>query len=551
VYALIEADEGGLFRSDDGGKKWTKINSDRRLRQRAWYYSHITVHPTRADEVWCAQVPMLRSIDGGTTFSFVEGIHHGDHHDVWFDPQNPNRIIAANDGGVDISHDGGETWYAPPLPISQFYHVSVDNRRPFHVAGTMQDIGTAQGPSNTLSSNGILNEDWYGVGGGEAGWVVSDPSDPNIVYAGEYMGYISRYDHRTRQAQNVSVYPENASGLGGESLTYRFQWTAPIVVSPHDSQVVYHAANVLFKTGDGGQSWQTIRPDLTLNLKSHQQSSGGVAIDNLMTYDGSLLFAIEESPTEPGLIWVGSNDGQVSLTMDYGKNWENVTKNISDLPEWGTVACIDPSPHKKGAAYIAVDMHQMGDFDPYIYYTEDYGKTWTKISDGIPKSVHSFVHVIKEDPKMPGLLFAGTDNSVYVSPDYGKTWEPLRNNMPPAPIYWLEIQEHFDDLVVATYGRGFYILDNLTPIREAAQMKAEAATHLFSLRPTYRFNNKEGIHTAGQDLAFGRNPDYGATIDYYLADSSDAAVEFTVTDLEGNVVRKLNGKTQSGLHRMN
>ncbi|NBO65037.1 MAG: hypothetical protein EBU88_09380 [Acidobacteria bacterium] len=329
VYALIEADKGGLFRSDDGGESWQLINASRSLRQRAWYYTTITVHPDNPNEVWFPSVPMLRTIDGGKSLETVRGIHHGDHHDVWFDPTNPKRMISGNDGGVDISSDGGRTWMAPALPISQFYHVAADNRHPFSVAGSMQDIGTAQGPSHSLRSGGIRNTDWYGVGGGEAGWVVSDTLDPNIVYAGEYGGIFTVYDHRTGQVRNVSVYPEDPSGHGAADFEYRFQWTAPIHVSPHNSKVVYHGGNFLFKTVDGGQTWTRITQDLTRNDKSKQQWAGGpITGDNTGVETYCTIFAVAESPVQRDLIWVGSDDGLVHISRDGGKNWKRLKLNL-------------------------------------------------------------------------------------------------------------------------------------------------------------------------------------------------------------------------------
>ena len=550
VYALFEIESPALYRSDDNGENWTLVSRNHTMAERAPYYTRIAVSPDTPDELYFLGVRFSKSIDGGKTLVKRPPRMGGDTHDMWIDPTNGDRMMVAHDGCANITLDRGKSTQNIKLPVAQMYHVAVDDQVPYNVYGNRQDGYSYRGPSNSRM-RGIPLELWRAVGGCESGFAQPDPFDNNIVWSGCYDGGLERFDLRTGYARDVRVWPEAGYGWAPADLKYRWHWNFPLSFSPHVPHRVYVGSQFVHKSDDGGQSWQIISPDLTLNLKSHQQSSGGVAIDNLMTYDGSVLFAIEESPTEPGLIWVGSNDGQVNITMDYGQNWENVTKNIPDLPEWGTIACIEPSPHKKGATFIAYDMHQMGDFDPYIYYTEDYGKTWTKISESIPNSVHSFVHVIKEDPKMPGLLFAGTDNSVYVSPDYGKTWTPLRNNMPPAPVYWLEIQNHFDDLVVATYGRGFYILDNLTPIREAAQMKADKEAHFFSMKPTYRFNNKETIHTAGQDLAYGRNPAYGATIDYYLKDSSEAAVELTVMDLEGNIIRQMKGKTQSGLHRMN
>ena len=339
VYALIEAEDGGLFRSDDGGETWSHASKDRKVRQRPWYYSTMTVNPSNPDDVWFPQVPMVRTIDGGRTLKVVSGFRHGDHHDIWIDPRNPRRMIDGNDGGVELSNDGGETWTPVLLPLGQFYHVTADSRVPFRVAGAMQDLGTVQGPINSLTRAGITNAHWYDVGGGEAGHVVAKPDDPDIVYAGEYLGYISRYDHRTGQARNVSVYPENGSGHGAEDLKYRFQWTAPIAVSPHDPNVIYHGANVLFKTTDGGQTWSAISGDLTRNDRSKQAWSGGpITGDNTGVEYYCTIFAIAESPVTAGVIWTGSDDGLVQVTRDGGVSWTNVTGSIPGMPDWGTVS---------------------------------------------------------------------------------------------------------------------------------------------------------------------------------------------------------------------
>ncbi|HKV07847.1 MAG TPA: glycosyl hydrolase, partial [Thermoanaerobaculia bacterium] len=397
VYALIEAEKGGLFRSDDGGESWTLATSDRKLRQRAWYYSMITVNPANPDEIWAPNVPLLKSIDGGKTFDIFNapGLTHGDYHDVWIDPKNPKRMIAGDDGGVYVTANGGESWFPPALPIGQFYHVSVDNRVPFHVAGALQDIGTAQGPSNSLSGAGIRNTDWHGVGGGEAGWVVSDPSDPNIVYAGEYLGYLSRYDHRTGENRNVSPWPENPSGHGGEKLRYRFQWTAPIAASPHDPKVVYYGGNVVFRTADGGQTWDVISPDLTRNDKSKQQWSGGpITGDNTGVETYCTVFVIAESPLKKGVIWAGSDDGLVHVTEDGGKNWKNVTAAVPGFPEWGTVSLIEPSRFDAGTAYLVVDAHRLDDMRPYLWRTTDLGRTWKRLDGDLPRDV--YLHAVRE-----------------------------------------------------------------------------------------------------------------------------------------------------------
>src|SRR5262249_49117096 len=359
-------------------------------------------------------------IDGGKTLQRVKGLHHGDNHDVWIDPKNPQRLIVSNDGGVDVSTNGGESWYAPPLPISQFYHVSADNHVPYRVGGNMQDLGTASGPSNSLSGAGILLGDWHAVGGGETGYTVPDPSDPNVVYAGEYGGYISRYDHRTRQARNISIYPYDPDGHGAEDLKYRFQWTAPILVSPHDSKVVYHAANVLFQTTDGGRSWKPVSPDLTRNDKSKQKWSGGpITGDNTGVEIYDTIFAVAESPKQKGLLWAGSDDGLFHVSPDGGKNWENVTANLKGLPEWGTVCCVEPSPSDAATAYVVVDAHKLDDIKPYLFRTTARGKTWQSLTTNLPADV--YLHVVRADPKHKGVLYLGTERGVCFSTDDGTT----------------------------------------------------------------------------------------------------------------------------------
>ncbi|HLW64386.1 MAG TPA: hypothetical protein VKS79_03635 [Gemmataceae bacterium] len=533
VYALIEADEGGLFRSNDGGESWSRVNSERILRQRAWYYTTFTIDPTNADVIWVPQVPLLKSIDGGKSFQRVPGYHHGDMHDVWIDPKNPKRVIASNDGGVDISTNGGESWYAPPLPIAQFYHVAVDNREPYHVAGCVQDIGSAAGPSDSLSQK-IFLSDWYNVGGGEAGYAVFDWSDPNIVYAGEYGGTITRYDHRTRQSRNVSIYPFNPSGHGAADLKYRFQWTAPIMISPHDAKTVYHGANVLFRTHDAGVTWEKISPDLTRNDKNKQKWSGGpITGDNtgVETYD--TIFAIAESPVTKGIIWAGSDDGLVHVSRNNGKTWTNVTPNIADVPDWGTVQCIEASPYDAGTAYVVVDNHRMSDFSPHIWKTIDFGKTWKSIHDTLPKD--EYLHVVREDPKQKNLLYAGSEKGVYFSRNGGQKWEPLKLEMPTAAVHDLVVKN--DDLVVCTMGRSIWILDDLTPVRQAK------TSGLFAPRPTYRWRGHFHI-TVPNDRSGGDNPPRGAIIYYQLPKEPAKNATLEVLDSAGKRVTIFESKNK-------
>jgi photosystem II stability/assembly factor-like uncharacterized protein len=536
VYALIEADEGGLFRSDDGGETWTLASGFRGLRQRAWYYSTLTVDPTNPDVVWFPQVPMLKTIDGGRTITYVSGIHHGDHHDMWIDPTNPRRMISANDGGVNITTDGGEHWYSPPLPIGQFYHVSVDSRVPYRVAGAMQDLGTAQGPSNSLKSGGIELGEWYGVGGGEAGWVVSKPDDPDIVYAGEYLGYLSRYDHRTGEARDVSPWPENPSGHGAVDMKYRFQWTAPIATSPHDPNVVYYGAQVVFRTSDGGQTWAAISPDLTRNDPTKQQWAGGpITGDNtgVETYD--TVFTIAESPRQAGVIWAGSDDGLVHVTRDGGRQWTDVTAAMPGIPTWATVDLIEPSPFDAATAYVVVDAHRLDDVHPYLYKTTNFGAAWTRLDATLPQDV--YLHAVREDPKKRGQLYLGTERGVMFSADDGATWQSLRLNMPTVAVHDLVVKN--DSLVVATHGRSLWILDDLIPVRAWSPAVAAKNVSLFPVADATRWEPSDGSWADGPT---GDNPPYGALIYYALKEKPKGDVIVEILDAAGHHVRTLSSQ---------
>jgi photosystem II stability/assembly factor-like uncharacterized protein len=532
VYALIEAEEGGLFRSDDGGETWTRASRDRKVRQRPWYYSTLTINPTNPDDVWFPQVPMVRTIDGGRTLKVVTGFRHGDHHDVWIDPKNPRRLIDANDAGVEISNDGGETWAPVLLPIGQFYHVSVDSRVPYRVAGALQDIGTVQGPSNSLTTAGITFGDWYGVGGGEAGHVVSKPDEPDIVYAGEYLGYISRYDHRTRQARNVSAYPENGSGHGAADLKYRFQWTAPIAVSPHDPQVVYHGGNVVFRTVDGGQTWAPISGDLTRNDRSRQEWSGGpITGDNTGVEYFCTVFAIAESPVQRGVIWAGSDDGLVHVTRDNGATWTNVTNAMSGLPEWATVSIIEPSPFDAATAYVVIDAHRLDDTHPYLFKTTDFGKHWKRIDDALPKNV--YLHAVREDPKKRGQLYVGTERGVVYSTDDGETWRSLQLNLPTVAVHDLVVKN--DALILGTHGRSFWILDDLVAIRAFTPQLAQQDLVLLPAADAIRWRYSYAPRQKGA----GDNPPRGALMYYFLKAQPKGELVIEIPDDQSHVVRRL------------
>lgn len=531
VYALIEAHEGGLYRSDDGGETWQLVNDSRSYQQRAWYYMHVIADPQDAETVYIANVDFYKSNDAGRSFNQVK-VRHGDNHGMWIDPRNPRRMIVANDGGVTVSLDGGKTWTREDnQPTAQFYHVITDTRTPYFVYGAQQDNSTIAIASRS-DDGSIDRADWYAVGGGEAGYIAPYPPDPNIVYAGDYEGLITRFDKRTGQTKNIASHPELSDGSGAADLEHRFQWTAPMMISPHDPNALYHAGERLFKTTDGGMHWDAISPDLTRNDKSKQQTSGGpINKDDTGTEYYDTIFAIAESPVVKNLIWAGTDDGLIHLTRDGGKNWANVTPK--ELPEWSRVSLIDASPHDAGTAYVAVDRHQLDDYRPYIYKTGDYGKTWTRITKGIADN--TFVRAVREDPKKRGLLYAGTETGVYVSFNDGADWRALQLNLPTSPIHDLVVKN--DDLVVATHGRSFWILDDLSPLRQFSDEVAAQPVHLYAPATAYRIYNPSR-EAAPKPVLAGLNPPAGAVIYYSLKEAPKGEASIEILDASGNVVRK-------------
>lgn len=560
IYALIETNanrnfaelkdhQGVLWRSDDGGESWRMVNADHTLVQRPNYYSRVVAAPDDYNEVHFLATAHTTSLDGGVTVE--RGGGGGDNHDMWIDPLIPDRIIVGNDGGINISTNRGKSWFRPRIPIAQMYHVYTDTRVPYFVYGNRQDGSSFRGPSNSLSGGSIPIGEWHPVGGCESGFAIPDTVGNNIVWTGCYEGILDRFDLRNGQSRNVSVWPDNPEGWPASDLRYRFQWTFPVAISPHDHNRVYAGSQHVHQTTNGGQSWSVISPDLTTNDKTKQEKTGGLTPDDASPTYAAVLFAIAESPVEEGLIWAGSNDGLVHITRDGGGTWTNVTDNIPDLPPWGTISNIEPSRFDAGTAYISVDFHQVGNTDPYSYKTEDYGEHWTSVSREIPKSVFSYVHVIREDPVRPGLLYLGTENSLYVSFDDGKAWVPFQSNLPHAPVYWLTVQPHFNDLVVATYGRGFWIMDDLSPLQGLTADALDADVHLFSPRPAYRFRDKEGRIGQPDDPAAGTNPRYGASIHYLLSGEPEDDVNLAVLDEMGDVVRDLGSVSKEvGLHRV-
>jgi len=579
IYALIETgdgvpwhgretDRGELWRSDDGGETWRVVSYDRQLSGRQPYYTRVAVAPDHEDEAYFLSAAFSKTLDGGaTTVDVAFGQSPGgDNHDMWIDPVNGSRMIVGNDGGASISTTRGRTWQRVQLPIAQMYHVTVDNQIPYYVMGNRQDGPSSRGPSNSKLAGfgggaggggpGIIPRgEWHSVAGGESGWATPDPEDPNIIWSsasgsGSVGGIVVRYDERTRQARHVEIWPRSTVGWPAADVKYRFVWTLPLTISPHDHNKVYAGSQYVHVTTDGGNSWRVISPDLTLNDTSRQQISGGLTPDNIGVEYGDVVFAIAESPLAPGLIWAGTNDGLVQVTRDGGKTWVNVTANIPSLPPWGTVSNIEPSRYDTGAAYITVDVHQVNDRDPYVYKTTDYGRTWKPIVSGIPKGPLSYAHVVREDPVRRGLLYLGTESSLYVSLDDGDSWQPLQTNLPHAPVYWLAVQEHFNDLVVSTYGRGFWILDDVTPLQQMTADVLAAGVHLFKPRPAYRFRQVTAPMAMSDDPTAGRNPPYGAAINYSLKSAPPGDVTLTILDASGQTVRTLQGTKHVGINRV-
>ena len=528
VYALIEAREGGgLYRSDDGGGKWQQVSSDRRLVQRAWYYMHIVADPQDDNTVYVMNVDFHKSVDGGRTWNKIS-TPHGDNHGLWIDPTNNHRMIEVNDGGATVTLDGGDTWSSLlNQPTAQIYHVSTDNRYPYWIYGAQQD-NTSIAIASRGEGRGIDRSDWYPAAGGESGFIIADPNDPLITYGGEYQGQVSRYDKHTWQTKEISALTVISDAMGAASLEHRFQWTAPLMFSPNNPKVLYHAGESLLKTTDEGQHWEVISPDLTRNDKSKQQPSGGdIDIDDTGTEYYDTIFALAESPVKAGVIWTGSDDGLLHVTQDGGQNWTDITPK--DLPEWSRVSGIDASPFDAATAYVAINRYQNDDLKPYIYKTSDYGKTWTKIVKGIPDG--SFARAVREDPKRKGLLYAGTESGVFVSYDDGADWESLQLDLPVVPVHDLVV--HGDDLVLATHGRGFWVLDDLSPVRQHTDQLKDESVHLFAPAVAVRSHYS---HSSHKSHTAGENPPGGAVIYYQLKDKPKG-VSIEILDDKGRRVR--------------
>ncbi len=527
IYAMIEAKDGGLYRSDDGGTQWRRVSDDGRIRQRAWYFSKIYADPSAIDTVYALNTGMLRSIDGGKTFNLVSATH-GDHHALWIDPNNSKSLINANDGGASISLDGGNTWSTQDnQPTGQFYHVATDNRFPYYVYGAQQDNSNLAVAS--FSDEGVIGpRDWYPAGGGESGFVVPDPRNPNIIYSDAENQY-ARFDVHSQQSQNISPDPIDNSGHPASELTHRFNWTSPLMISLHDPDAIYAASEVLWKSTDRGMSWRIISPDLTRNDKTKQTASGGPLTKDITSveyYD--TIFALAESPLRKGNLWIGTDDGLVQLTEDDGAHWRNVTP--AAMPAWSTVSMTEPSHFDPAVAYIAVDRHRLDDIAPYAWKTADSGKTWISIAAGLPPG--AVVHVVREDPVRRGLLYAGTELGVFLSFDGGDHWSPLQHGLPVTPIHDLTV--HGADLVAATHGRGFWILDDLTPLRQAKATSDDLV--LYSPQTALRLYYPDQVNSR---RPVGANPPAGAVIDYVLPADVSTELTMEIVNAKGEPIRHL------------
>jgi photosystem II stability/assembly factor-like uncharacterized protein len=536
VYALIQTkDQGSVWRSDDGGSNWRVVNWQRALIGRAGYYIHLRVSPTNEDEVLISNSSFWQSTDGARTFE--ERNWGGDNHDIWWDPKDADRFVITHDAGLTITTQHGRSTQRVSLPIGQMYHVTVDNQVPYSVYSNMQDDGTMRGSTIAAEGagagyNGSGNVWDHGLGGCESGYTAPDPTDPNIVWSTCYGNKVTRYDHRLKIARSVAPAMITLDAPPTESK-YRCHWSAPLAIDPFDHTNVYYGCNVIFRTNNGGQSWNIISPDLSSQDPAKIMPSGGIVGDNLGQFAPEVIFAIATSDVEKGLIWAGTNDGKVWYTKDGGAKWNDVSKNIAGMPSWGIVSKIEPSHFNGGTAYVAVDAHLMDSREPYIFKTTDYGATWKRVNGDLPnKHPLSYVKAIAENPNKQGMLFAGTGHGFYYSPDDGGHWTDISAGLPHAPVSWIVVQKQFHDVAISTYGRGLYVLDDITPLEQGGPTTTDAL-HLFTPRPAYRWTQR------------GR-----AIINYALKAAPRGQVQLQIVDGEGTVVRDIRSTGREGLNRV-
>ncbi len=580
VWALIESRNGGLYRSDDAGATWTLVSKKADLMQRPWYYMHIFADPVDQETVYTLNLQMWRSTDGGATHQAIP-TPHGDNHDLWIDPANTKRMVQGNDGGACLTFDGGVTWSTIyNQPTAQFYHVTTDTQFPYRIYGAQQDNTTLSIPS--YSDRGVISaDDTYPVGGSESGYIAVRPDDPSIIFAGGYASRMTRYDHRSRQEVDITVWPDDPIGYGAESMKYRFQWTFPIAISPHDPDVLYVAGNHVFKSRTGGQRFEVISPDLTRGDPETLRPSGGpITLDNVSTEYYGTVFAFAESKVQAGVLWAGSDDGLVHVSKNGGETWEDATPQI--IPDWSLISIIEASPHDAATAFVAATRYKLDDFTPYLLRTTDFGQTWELITDGIAPD--DFTRVVREDPARRGLLYAGTESGVFVSWNSGISWHRMGGNLPTVPIHDLTI--HDNDLILATHGRSFWMVDDISPIRQWDQVDADAPVAVFPprqalrLKPTRRWPTRGSVGYKGYVTAWGNqvkaeiipdgrggvalelleageNPPIGAMVQYRIDNPAGNEVKISFHDSDGILIRSFSSlddegpkvDSASGVHR--
>lgn len=541
VYMITEAKgEGELYRSNDAGQTWRVVNKDPNIDFRPFYYSDIRVDPSNSNRIFSLSGGLYLSEDGGRTFNRIAARVHGDHQAMWIDPLMPKRVIGGSDGGWHVSMDGGRTWeVVNTIPFTQFYHVAYDMQEPYHVCGGLQDNHHWCGPSNSLSTLGIRKPDWVTFSFGDGFFAVPDLSAPYLVYSASQGGNIVLTDLRTGDERSIHPYP-NRVGSAGDAIAnhkYRFNWNSPIVLSPFDPKTVYFGGNVLFRTRNYGQSWDVISPDLSTNDKSKQRSSGGpVVVDNTAAEFHSTILTIAPSPKDSNVIWAGTDDGNIQLTRDGGKTWTNLVRNVAGLAPNAWIATIEASPSDPATAYVAASHHQDNDYAPYFFMTTDYGRTWKRITNGLPAK--GWAHVIREDPRNRNLLYAGTENGLYASWNRGERWVSIRNNLAAVPVRDIAIHPRDNDVIVATHGRGMYILDDATALQRLAEATA-SDVYLFDVRPATRWVLAGRDGDLGQKQWIGQNPPNGAIVTYYLKSPPRDSVRITISDASGRVIRTL------------
>ena len=533
IWAVVEAKEGGVFRSDDGGDTWHKTSDDHEIRQRAWYFSNVYADPASADVVYALNVSFRKSVDGGVSFEEMD-VPHGDNHALWIDPSNPKRMVLGNDGGATVTLDGGKSWTTlDNQPTAQFYHVIATTHWPYQVCGAQQDNSTVC-IATSSDGGGIGDRDWEEVGGGESGWIAARADTPDVVFAGSYGNHITRLDRRNHQQRNINAWPDNPMGHAASDLKYRFQWTFPIVIAPTNPADLFIGSQVLFKTTNEGSSWQAISPDLTRNDTTHQRSSGGpITKDNTSVEYYGTIFTVAPSPKDSNLIWIGTDDGLVQITRDGGKIWSNVTP--PGVTAGTQISMVDASTHDAGTAYVAATRYKLDDFAPYAFVTHDFGKTWKKIVTGIPAT--HFVRVVRQDPVRANLLYAGTEFGAYVSFNDGASWQSLRLNLPVVPVHDLAVKDN--DLIAATHGRAFWILDGVGPLRELAGTEAAADRVLYQPADPWRTG---GFRSGRRQATVGQNAPRGAQINFYLKDKPDSVVTLEIRDARDSLVRRWSTK---------